>query len=154
MDRQTVSCSGESWCSTQICEFFCDTNQFPTLPFCYSYLKPRGARGLSKHYHLCFDPNLSHGICEISRIPCACVGFTSMLAKPWISGTQSTKQSHYQSFTNCTYWIVLGPYKNWNIIELTPKLIPSEEFDETHEVVIYGISKKGLVTSIKYVWCH
>ena len=31
------------------------TKQFPTLPFCGSYPKPRGARGLGKHYHLRFD---------------------------------------------------------------------------------------------------
>ena len=49
------------------------TNQFPILPFCGSYSKPRGARGLNKHYHLRFDPKLGHGICAILRIECACV---------------------------------------------------------------------------------
>ena len=38
-------------------KMYCDTNQFPTLPFCGTNLKPRGARGLGKHYHLRFDPN-------------------------------------------------------------------------------------------------
>ena len=67
-------------------KMYCDTNQLPELPFCGSHPKPHGARGLIKHYHLRFDPKLGHGICEICRITCACVVFTSMLDKPWISG--------------------------------------------------------------------
>ena len=43
--------------------------------------------------------------------------------------------------TNCTCWPVLGPYNNWTIIELTPKLIPFEAFDEIHQVVLDGISE-------------
>ena len=86
--------------------------------------------GVGKHYHLRFDTNLGHGICVICRIPCACVVCTSMLDKPWISGIQSTKQERYQPVINCTYWKFLGPYKNWTTIELTPKSIPFEDFDE------------------------
>ena len=41
---------------------------------------------------------------------------------------------------NCTYWPVLGPYNNWNIIHITPKAIPSEAFDDIHQVVLDGIS--------------
>ena len=57
-------------------KIYCDTNQFPELPFCGPHTKPHGARGLIKHYHLRFDPNLGHGIHEISRILCACVACT------------------------------------------------------------------------------
>ena len=95
---------------------YCDTNQLPTIPFCGSHPKPYGERGLGKYYHLRFDQNLGHGICEICDIPCACVACTSMLYKPWISGIQSIKQARYQPVINCTYWPVLGPYKNYNII--------------------------------------
>ena len=70
-------------------KMYCDTNQ----PFFCPHPKPHGARGLSKHYHLRFDPKLGHGICEIRRIPCAYVGCTSMLDKPWISGIPSNKQT-------------------------------------------------------------
>ena len=49
-------------------KMYCDTNQFPALPLCGPHPKPRGARGLSKHYHLLFDPKLGHGIYEIFRI--------------------------------------------------------------------------------------
>ena len=59
----------------------CNTNQFPTLPFCGPHSKPHGARGLGKHYHLRFDPKLGMGKCEIRRIPCSCVACTSMLDK-------------------------------------------------------------------------
>ena len=64
-----------------------------------------------------------------------------MLEKPWISCIPSKKQACYQPVTNCTYWPVLGSYKNLNIIELTPKSTPFEEFDEIHQVVIDGISE-------------
>ena len=64
-----------------------------------------------------------------------------MLDQPYISGFQSTKQSRYQPVINFTYWPVLGPYKNWNIIHIKPKSIPSEVFDEIHKVVLDGISE-------------
>ena len=63
---------------------YCDTNQFPTLPFCGPHTKPHDARRLSNHYHLHFDSKLGHDICAIHRIPCAYVEFTSMLDQHWI----------------------------------------------------------------------
>ena len=54
-------------------KMYCDTNQFPELPFCGPHPKPHGAKGLSKHYHLRFYLKLGHGICTIHFIPCACV---------------------------------------------------------------------------------
>ena len=57
-------------------KMYCDTNQLPALPFGGSHPKPHGERGLSKHYHLPFDPKLGHAIFEIFRITCACVGCT------------------------------------------------------------------------------
>ena len=62
---------------------YCNTKQFPGLSFCGPHYKPHGARGLSKHYHLRFDPKLGMAICEIK---CDCVECKSMLDKPWISG--------------------------------------------------------------------
>ena len=47
-------------------KIYCNTNQFPSLPFCGTYSKPHGARGIGKHYHLRFDPKLGMGECEIS----------------------------------------------------------------------------------------
>ena len=85
---------------------YCNTNQFPSLPFCGPYYKPHGARGLSKHYHLRFDPKLGNGICEILRIPCACVACKSMLYKPWISSIPPDEQERYKHATKCTYWPV------------------------------------------------
>ena len=70
-------------------KMYCDTNQFPTLPFCGPHPKPHGARGFSKHYHLCFDPKLGHGICAIHHIPCSCVACKSMLDNTWVSGIPS-----------------------------------------------------------------
>ena len=57
-------------------KMYCDTNQFPTLQFFGSHPNPHGARGLVKHYHLRFDPELGHVICTICCIPCACVACT------------------------------------------------------------------------------
>ena len=120
-------------------KMYCDTNQFPALPFCVSHPKPHGSRGSSKHYHLNFDPKLGHGICEIICIPCACVGCTSMLDKPWISGIPSNKRARYQPVTNCTYCPVMGSYNNLNIIELIPKPTPFEAFYNIYKIVIDGI---------------
>ena len=65
-------------------EIYCNTNQFPELSFCGPHSKLHGARGMTKHYHLRFDPKLDMVECAIRRIPCACVACTSMLDKPWI----------------------------------------------------------------------
>ena len=65
-----------------------------------------------------------------------------MLYKLLIYGTPSTKQACYQPVIKFTYWPVLGSYKNCDIVELTPKSIPFEEFDEMHKVVLDGISYK------------
>ena len=72
---------------------YCDTNQFPALPFFGSHPKPHGVRGLDKYYRIRFDPNIGHGICAIRRISFACVACISMLDQPWISGIQSTKNA-------------------------------------------------------------
>ena len=69
---------------------YCDTNQFPSLPFYGLHSNPRGARELGKHYNICFGPNIGHGICATFHIPCACVACTLMLDQPWISSFQST----------------------------------------------------------------
>ena len=53
-----------------------------TTSFCGLHPKPHEARGLGKHYHLRFDPNIGHVICAICCIPCSCVWCTSMLDKP------------------------------------------------------------------------
>ena len=74
-------------------KMYCDTNQFSTLPFCVLHPNTHGAMGLSKHYHLWFDPKLGHVICAIHRIPCACVAFTSMIDQPWIFGVHFKKQA-------------------------------------------------------------
>ena len=41
---------------------YCCTNQFPALSFFGPHSKPHDARGLSKHYNLCFDKKLGNGI--------------------------------------------------------------------------------------------
>ena len=86
---------------------YCDTNQFPALPFCGPHTKPHGARGLSKHFHLRFFLKLGHGICLIHRISCACVACTSMIYQTWISSIPSKKEARYQPITYCTYWPVM-----------------------------------------------
>ena len=63
-------------------KMYCDTNQLPALTLCGSYTKRHLARGLGKYYHIRFDPNIGHGICEIHHIPCACVACTSMIYQP------------------------------------------------------------------------
>ena len=60
-------------------KIYCNTNQFPALPFCGTHSKPLGARGMSNHYHLRFDPKLGMVLCAIRRVPCSCVACISML---------------------------------------------------------------------------
>ena len=75
-----------------------------------------------------------------------------MLDKTWIYGILSKKQARYQPVTKCTYFPVLGSYKNWNITELTPKSTPFEAFDEINKLFLDGISENmaSLVQSSMY----
>ena len=131
---------------------YCNKKQFPELPFCSPHSKPHDARGLSKYYHLRFDPILGNGVCAICCVPCDCVECKSTLDKLWISGIPSDEQESYKPVTKCTYWPVLGSIINWNIIQLSHKSTPSNEFDEIQQVVIDGISDNmaSLVESGKY----
>ena len=131
---------------------YCNKSQFLELSFCVTHSKTHVARGLSKHYNLCFDTKLGNGICTIKCIPCACVACTSMLDKPWISSIPQNEQELYKSVIECTYWLVLGPFNNWNIIQWTQKPNPSDLFDEIHQVVLDRISDNMalLVESVKY----
>ena len=95
---------------------YCNKNQFPELSFSGSHSKSHDTKGMSKHHHLCFDPKLGMRICTICCIPCACVTYTSMLDKSWISGISSDKQELYKPVTKCTYWPVLSAFNNWKII--------------------------------------
>ena len=70
-----------------------DNNQLPALPFGVPHPKPHGVRGLSKHYHLSFDPKLGHDICAIHHIPCTYIECKSMLDKSWFSGILSQKKA-------------------------------------------------------------
>ena len=54
-------------------KIYCDTNQSPELTFCGPHPRPHGKRGLSKHYHLLFEPKIDNGVCAIHRIPWDCV---------------------------------------------------------------------------------
>ena len=100
-------------------KMYCNTNKFPALLFCGTHSKPHGARGLTKHYNLRFDPKLGMGVCAICRRPCECVACTSMIDKSWISGISSDKQERYKPLTKCTYWPVLGDFDdNWIMFQL------------------------------------
>ena len=115
-------------------------NRFRVLPFCGTHYKPHSARRLSKHYHLRFDPQIGNGVCAIFLITRDFVAYKSMLDKHWISGIPSDKQDQYNPVINCTYWPVLGPFENLNIIQFSQKSTPYDAFDEIHQVVLYGIS--------------
>ena len=133
-------------------KIYCNTNQFPELPFCGMHSKPHGARWLSKHYCSHFYPKLGNGFCAIIRIPCACVACTSILYKPWISDIPSYKQERYKPVTNFTFYPVLLSFNYWNIIQLSQKSTPYDAFDEIHQVVLDGISENmaSLVESVEY----
>ena len=80
---------------------FCNTKQFPSLPFCCPHKKLHGVTVLIKHYCMLFDSKLGHGICTIRHIPCACDECTYMLDKPWIPGlTKKTTLPKY-------HWLIL-----------------------------------------------
>ena len=119
---------------------YCNKSQLTESSFCGPNSKPHDARGLSKHYHLSFDPKIGMGICVIRRIPCDCVECASMLDKTWIYVIASDEQERYKTATKCTYWPVLGSFNIWNTIKFSQKSTLSNAFDEILQVVLDGIS--------------
>ena len=119
---------------------YCNTNQSPELLFYGPHFKSHGARGLSKHYHLLFDPKIGMGVCAILQIACPSVACTSILDTPWIYGISLDKQERYKSDTKCTYWPVLGAFNNCIIIQLSSRSTSSDTFDEIHQFFLDGIS--------------
>ena len=95
---------------------------------------------LNKHYHLISELKLSHGKYAIVRIPFACVACTNILDNPWVLGVDYSQQPHYQPVVVFTYWLVLGSFNDWNIIQFTNKTTSSEEFYDAHKVVLDYIS--------------
>ena len=75
-----------------------------------------------------------------------------MIDKTWVSGIPPDEQELYKPVTECTYWPVLGFFNNWDIIQLSQKLTPSDAFHEIHQVVLDEISDNmaSLVESGEY----
>ena len=65
-----------------------------------------------------------------------------MIDKNWTSGIPLDEQERYNPVTKCTYWPILGSFTNSNMMQLSQKSTPSDEFDEIHQVVLDGISDK------------
>ena len=63
-----------------------------------------------------------------------------MLDKTWNAGANATTQPRYEPVVDCTYWPVLGPLNNCNIIHFTNKPTSSEEYVEVNQVVLDGIT--------------
>ena len=63
-----------------------------------------------------------------------------VLTNPGLQVCQHRKPLH-QTVKDCTYWLVLGYFNNWNIIKLSNKATTSEEIDKIHQVVLDGINE-------------
>ena len=73
-----------------------------------------------------------------------------MINQPWIYGIPSKKQAQNQTVTNFNYWTVIGSYKNWNIINLSPKSTPFEAFEGIHMFVPDKISD-NMASLVQYL---
>ena len=113
---------------------------------------PHVVSGLSKHYHVCFYPKLGHVPCEIHSIPFTCTQLTSTLDKPWNTGVSQHHQPRYQPVKYCTYWIVLGSFNNWKIIQFSYKSTPGEYLNKIQQVKHDRISYNmdALVQTLQY----
>ena len=67
-------------------------------------------------------------------------GIYKHVGKPWSPGIYHSKQLRYQPVYDCTFWIVLVSFNNWNIIHFTNKTTCSECAYEVHQVVLACIS--------------
>ena len=75
-----------------------------------------------------------------------------MLDNPWPPGIYHNQQQQYQTVVECKLWPVLGSFDDCKIVNVDNKTTSSEDFDDVHKVVIYGISTnmESLVQTDKY----
>ena len=62
-----------------------------------------------------------------------------MLDKPWVIGSDPTRQPRFQPVEDYTYWPALVSFNNWNIIQFSNITTTSKDFDAVHTVLLYGI---------------
>ena len=103
--------------------------------------KPRGVRGLSNSYHMCFYSKLVHVAYAIRCIPCTLIFFTYSIDQPCITGLPAHQKLRYQLIKDCAYWPVLDSFNNCYILKLSHKETSSEEIDKVHQVVLDVISE-------------
>ena len=63
-----------------------------------------------------------------------------MLDTFWYFSVSYTEHIFYHSVVDCTYWPMLVPAKNWNMIKFNNKTKPIKYFDEIHKAVLDNIS--------------
>ena len=95
---------------------------------------------------MCFDTKLGHGTCEICYNHCACTQLKYTLDKPYNPYVSPHKQPHYQPVKDCTYWPMLGSFKNCNTIN-SHKTTSSEDFEK-----FFSLSYTASVTTCTH-WC-
>ena len=90
-------------------------------------------------------------MCNWSNTMCLCCMYTHTRQTLDIWYTIKKKEL-CQNVTNCTYWLVLGSFKNWKIIELSHKSTPFDALDEINQVFLDCISDNmaSLFQSGKY----
>ena len=81
----------------------CALIQFQAFSFCGPHAKSHLVRGVTKHYHLQFDPKVGNGECAIRRTPCVCIAFTNIFDKPLVIGSDPTRQPCHQPVEDCKY---------------------------------------------------
>ena len=62
-----------------------------------------------------------------------------MLENSWDPGVERCKNPRYQPIVDFTYRPVLLLFNNWNTIQFINKTTSSEDFYESHKVVLDGI---------------
>ena len=79
---------------------YCATNHLHDLKFLGPQNKPHSVCRLVKHYQICFDPKLGHGIYTILLINYDCTSCTSIFDQSWIPVFPAQQQPRYQPINN------------------------------------------------------
>ena len=58
VDKQKVLCAKNEYVEHQYVKMYYKINHFTKFPFFGTHNKPHGVGGLSKHYHMHFDPKI------------------------------------------------------------------------------------------------
>ena len=117
-----------------------DYQKFPRHPVAANKFEIRVRNNIILNHHYRFDPELSKGVCDIFRIPCACTYCVAQLDRYWLPTIPPPSQKRYSHVEICSYKKIFEHYNAWIIMKFLDNKTPQVESDNIHALILMVVS--------------